>query len=102
MTATTRPEVEELLEIVGNLPVSHVEEVLDFARFLEWRSQRNYTAPEAETEDAFDAENDAWDALFATEQSQRLLSRLAAQAIKNDDAGETVELVFDADGNLLD
>ncbi len=102
MTATTRPEINELLEIVVSLPVSHVEEVLDFARFLEWRSQRNHTAPEVEMEDASDAENDAWDALFATEQSQRLLSRLAAQAIENDDAGETVELILDADGNLLD
>lgn len=102
MTTTTRHEVEELLEIVRNLPVSHVEEVLDFARFLEWRSQHRQALSEIDVEDVSDAENEAWDALFATEQSQRLLSRLAAQAIEDDESGETVELVFDANGNLID
>lgn len=102
MTATTRHEVEELLEIVGNLPVSRVEEVLDFARFLEWRSQREQTLSGIDIEDASNAENEAWDALFATEQSQGLLSRLAAQAVEDDEAGETVELVLGTDGTLLD
>ena len=102
MTTTIRHEVEELLEIVRNLPVSRVEELLDFARFLAWRSQHRQVFSEIDVEDTSDAENEAWDALFATEQSQRLLSRLAAQAIEDDESGETVELVFDANGNLID
>ena len=102
MTTTTRHEVEELLEIVRNLPVSHVEEVLDFARFLEWQSQHRQALSEIGVEDVSDAENEAWDEILATQQSQRLLSRLAAQAIEDDESGETVELVFDANGNLID
>lgn len=102
MAITTRHEVEELLEIVRNLPVAHVEEVLDFARFLEWQSQHRQALSEIGVEDVSDAENEAWDEILATQQSQRLLSRLAAQAIEDDESGETVELVFDANGNLID
>ena len=100
MATTTRHEVEELLDIVRNLPVSHVGEVLDFARFLEWRSQRQQMASEVDIENVSDAENEIWDALFASEQSQQLLSRLAAQALAEDEAGETSDLLLDADGNL--
>lgn len=102
MTTTTRHEVEELLEIVRNLPVSRVEEVLDFARFLEWRSRNDQAVSDDELEGASDAENEAWDTIFANERSQQLLSRLALQAIAEDETGATTALLFDADGNLID
>lgn len=102
MTTTTRHEVEELLQIVRNLPVARVEEVLDFARFLEWRSRNEQSVSDEELQDASDAENEAWDTLFANERSQQLLSRLALQALAEDEAGATTELLFDADGNLID
>ena len=98
MTTTTRHEVEELLEIIRNLPVSRVEEVLDFARFLQWRS-RNAQVVSDDVEGASDAENEDWDTLLANERSQQLLSRLALQAITEDEAGATTALLFDADGN---
>ena len=66
MTTATRHEVEELLDIVRNLPVSHVGEVLDFARFLEWRSQRQQIASEVDIENVSDGENEIWDTLFAS------------------------------------
>ena len=102
MTTTTSHELEELLEIVRNLPTAHVEEMLDFARFLEWRSQRAQIASEADLDRPSDAETEAWDTLLASRESQRMLSRLAAKAIEEDDAQETTELAFDADGNLVD
>ena len=102
MTTSTSHELEELLEIVRNLPMVHVEEVLDFARFLEWRVQRTQASSDEAIDRPSDAENEAWDPLLASGRSQQVLSRLAAKAIKDDEEQETVELVFDADGNLID
>lgn len=102
MTNSTSHELEELLEIVRNLPITHVEEVLDFARFLEWRTQRTHASSDDALDRPSDAENEAWDILLASGESQQVLSRLAAKAINDDENQETVDLVFDADGNLID
>ena len=102
MTTSTSHELEELLEIVRNLPMAHVEEVLDFARFLEWRAQRTQAPSEETLDRPSNAENEAWDALLASGRSKQVLSRLAAKAIEDDEDGKTIELVFDADDNLVD
>ena len=102
MTTSTSHELEELLEIVRNLPMAHVEEVLDFARFLEWRAQRTQAPSEETLDRPSNAENEAWDALLASGRSKQVLSRLAAKAIEDDEDGKTIDLVFDADDHLVD
>lgn len=43
-----------------------------------------------------------WDRLFARPEAQRVMLDMAREALTEEDAGLTVEMAFDEDGNLIE
>ena len=99
----TKAYEQKLVRIVRTLPVQRVAELIDFAEFLQERAQANeeILAEDARAEDIKVSEA-RWDALFASDASQRLLAKLAQEALAEDELGLTVEMVFDEDGGLIE
>ncbi len=91
---------KQLLRIVHRLPPDRVAQVIDFAAFLESRLKTKTEEIEDENEEAIAAENARWDALLATDESQRLLEKLADQAEQDIKAGKAREMKFTEDGEI--
>lgn len=84
-----------LIQIVRKLPPERVSEVLDFAQFLEFQVAKTGEGDQQYTED--DAR---WDALLATEESQRLLEKMADEALSEIEAGQARPIVSAEDGEI--
>jgi len=94
-TAQVEKIEQALIHTVRRLPPERASEVLDFARFLEIQEAR------AGGEEPEYTEDDArWDALLATEASQRLLEKLADEALAEIEAGKAQPMVFTEDGEI--
>ncbi len=91
---------ETLISILHALPMDRVEQVVDFARFIQWQeiAQRN-VLHEDETEEEVRADNERWDATFAA--SPDKLKRLADEARAEIKAGRTLEMIFTEDGRIV-
>jgi hypothetical protein len=101
-TQVTLQEYEKkLIAIVRRLPLERVFQVIDFAQFLEFQTTKTYELlDEDESEEEIAAENARWDALLATDESQRLLERMADEAWAEIQAGHAVPMVFTEDGEI--
>jgi hypothetical protein len=89
-----------LIQIARVLPPNRVEQLVDFARFLESQSlteelQRDKDLADVETDNA------QWDTLLATEASQALLGKLADEALAEHRAGKTRPMAFDDKGRII-
>jgi hypothetical protein len=76
---------QTLVSIARTLPLDQLLELIDFARFLQTRSQRD---------------KEQWDELLASPQSQSMLATMAAEARKDFRAERTTETAFTEDGEL--
>jgi hypothetical protein len=96
MQITLQPTAYEqkLIRIVRRLPPERVTQVIDFAQFLESKLD------EEESEEEIAAENARWDALLATEEAQRLLEKMADEALADMRAGRARPMVFTEDGEI--
>jgi hypothetical protein len=72
---------QELFQIVQRLPQERVLEILDFAQFLESKIKTADTELGAESEGAISQGDTRWDALLASDESQRLLEKMADEAL---------------------
>ena len=98
MSETVQAEKVEraLIRIVRRLPPERASEVLDFAQFLESQAAKASEGDQEYTED--DAR---WDALLATEESQRMLEKLADEALAEIEVGQARPMAFSDDGEIL-
>ncbi len=94
-----RASEQKLVEIVRRLPPEGLVEVIDFAQFLESRIRKT-DDDLGESQEASTEENARWDMLLATDDSQRLLERLADEAIADIQAGCAKPIVFTKDGEI--
>jgi len=85
-----------LVKTVRKLPPQKAEQLLDFARFLE---AQMLTQELVQTEEPSHvaADNEKWDAVLESEESQNLLEKLAREASAEYKAGNTVPMTFDDD-----
>ncbi len=90
---------QELLRILRSLPPNRVAEVIDFAAFLKSRIA-DEVQDEDETVEEIRASEEKWDALFATEESQRLLGKMADEVRAEIRAGRTRPMIFTEDGEI--
>jgi hypothetical protein len=91
----------ELIKIVRRLPPERVSQVIDFAQFLEFQITKTYDDDLLdENEEEIAAENARWDALLATDESQRLLEKMADEARAEIQAGRARPMVFTEDGEI--
>lgn len=95
-----------LISIVRRLPTERVSQVIDFARFIEWQvseSDNNGLLHDSEeSEEEIRASEEKWDRLLAKPEAQHLMMEMAREALAEHDAGLTMEMAFDADGNLIE
>ena len=73
-TAVSKDYEQTLIQIVRNLPRNRVEQLIDFAHFLEYRAvEEGYGEEdqEIETEEEIRASEEKWDKLFAKPEAQR-------------------------------
>jgi hypothetical protein len=94
-TAETRKYERALIQIVRRLPPERASEVLDFAQFLEFQAARTGEGKVYTEDDA------RWDALLATAESQRLLEKMADEALSEIEAGQARPMVFAEDGEIV-
>ena len=102
-TQTKQPAAyeQELIRVVRRLPPERVSQVVDFARFLEFqviKTGDDDLLDEDQSES--EAEIAQWDALLATDESQRLLEKMADEAWAEIQAGQAKPMVFTEDGEI--
>jgi len=94
---------QKLMGIAHRLPPERVSQVIDFAQFLEFqitRTDNDERLDEDESEEEIAVENARWDALLATDASQRLLEKMADEAWAEIQAGHARPMVFTADEEI--
>ena len=89
-----------LINTMRILPSERVEQLVDFARFLQAQSLSDQLMQE-ENSAAVAADNARWDALLATNQSQDLLEKLADEALAEYRAGKAQPMRFDDAGRMI-
>jgi hypothetical protein len=99
-TVTNRDYEQTLIKIARVLPSSRVEQLVDFARFLEAQILsedliKQESVPEIE------ADNEKWEALMATDESQALLDKMAVEALVEHRAGKTTPMAFNNKGRIV-
>ncbi len=91
---------EAVINIMRRLPPERVSELVDFARFLEFRATERYEDwVEIQSEQAASAEQ-RWDELFARPEAKQLMRQMAREAQADYQAGRTTEIVEAEDGRL--
>ena len=91
---------QKLVEIIRRLPPERVIEVVDFAQFLEFQTTKDGVLDEDVSEEQISAENARWDALLALDESQRLLEKMADEALAEIQARRARPMVFTEDGEI--
>lgn len=74
---------KQLIGIIRKLPPDRVSQVIDFAKFLESQLSgilNHNTGSQDKTEEEISEENERWDTLLATDESQQLLEKMADEA----------------------
>ncbi len=93
-TATSKKYERILMNAVRVLSPDRAAQLVDFARYLEAQMLNEELLREEDPE-GVEAENAQWDTLLASDKSQRLLDKLAAEAQAEYQAGKTRPLTFD-------
>jgi hypothetical protein len=92
---------QKLIGIIRRLPPERVSEVIDFAQFLESQTKTyQEELDEGASEQDISADNARWDALLATDESQRLLEKMADEALAEIQAGRARPMTFTEDGEI--
>ena len=87
-TVMNKENEQTLIKIVRVLSSDRVEQLIDFARFLEAQILSEDIIKEEGTSE-IEADNEQWDALLATDKSQALLETMAVEALAEHKAGKT-------------
>lgn len=94
---TSTPE-QTVIHIMHKLPPESVSDLLDYARFLEFRAAepcQDWMEAEGEQDDQARAAEQRWDALFAQPAARQLMRQMAQEARAEYRAGRTTEIVED-------
>ncbi len=84
---------QTLINIARFLPSNRVEQLVDFARFLEAQIlSENLVKEEAIQE--IEADNERWDVLMATDKAQSLLEKMAGEALVEHPTSKTKPVEF--------
>jgi hypothetical protein len=90
---------QTLIKIARVLPPDRVEELVDFARFLEAQILSEKLLQEEDSVE-IEGDNERWDALLATDEAQSLLEKLAGEALAEHPSGKTEPMAFNDEGRI--
>ncbi|MBF0228816.1 MAG: hypothetical protein HQK63_04390 [Desulfamplus sp.] len=92
---------QQLISIIRRLPTDQISQVVAFAKFLELQFREVPNFPyQNETEKNIAEENKQWDRLFARDDSQRLLEKMADEALAEINEGKVKKIIFTEDGQI--
>ncbi len=98
-TVRTADYEQALINIVQSLPSERVEQIVDFARFIQFLElAERGILHEDETEEEIRADNERWEATFSA--SRDKLRALAREAREEIQAGRTMAMTFTDDGEI--
>ena len=90
---TNKDNERTLIKIARVLPSNRVEQLVDFARFLEAQILNEDLIKE-EAPLVVAADNEQWEAFMATDEAQTLLNKMANEALSEHQAGKTKTMGF--------
>ena len=92
---------QKLIGIIRRLPLERISQVIDFAQFLELQITKTHEEIlDDVNEEEIAEENVQWDALLATDESQRLLEKMADEALAEIQAGKARTMIFTEYGEI--
>jgi hypothetical protein len=100
----TFPCEQTVIRIMRKLSPEQVQELVDFARFLEFRMTNKDEGSEAndvpETTESMTASEEQWEQLLARPEAKRVLRDMAREALEDYRAGRTTEITISKEGRL--
>jgi hypothetical protein len=87
---------DQLVKIVRRLPEDRAQQLVDFARFLEFQTSGEFADRIAQEEES----EEQWDELLARPDSQKLLREMAREAREDYAAGRTTGIIETDEGEL--
>jgi hypothetical protein len=98
------PYEQTVIRIMRKLSPEQVLELVDFARFLEFRMTNKEEVEEAadipETPESITASEEQWEQLLARPEAKRVLRDMAREALEDYRAGRTTEITVTKEGRL--
>jgi len=95
---------QTVVNIMRRLPPERVGELVDFARFLEFRSTDQFLdwldATAVQAQEATKLKEDAWDSLLAQPEAKRELRQLVQEARTEYATGQATDITMTDDGRL--
>ncbi len=94
-----------VINIIRKLPPERVQQLVDFARFLELQiAQKNHKdrfgEKEIETEEGIRASEEKWDVLFTKPEAKHVMREMAHEALEDYRAGRSTSIAITKDGRL--
>lgn len=97
-TATAKKDEQKIIAIMRHLPPERKAQMLAFARFLAFETFQ--TADPDFLEDAYTEADAKWDEMLASKEGQRVLEKLADEALAEIRAGKATEIVLTEEGEI--
>lgn len=91
---------QQFLMMIRRLPTASVLQLIEFARFLEFKIQCQNQVTEPDNRVNLQEQNDPWDNLLAQPKAKRRLRELAQEALVEERNGHTTEIKVTPDGRL--
>ena len=93
---------QKIIAIMRHLPPERKAQMLAFARFLAFETFQTVDPDflEDELEDTYTEADAKWDEMLASEEGQRVLEKLADEALAEIRAGKATEVTFTEEGEI--
>ncbi|MEZ4659513.1 MAG: hypothetical protein R2911_18290 [Caldilineaceae bacterium] len=103
MTLQAIPEMpkyeQALIGIIHTLPAERIQQILDYARYIQTQTLEDFALLEDENPEDIAADEARWDAQFAASQSE--LTTMAARVRAEIAAGKARPMGFTKDGKIV-
>ena len=93
---------QKVITIIRKLPPDRITQLLDFALFLEFQMNNSHLQTnEIEDVDVVASDNDKWDKLISSSESQILLEKMADSAMADIKANLSRPMAFSNEGKII-
>jgi hypothetical protein len=89
---------QTVIGIIRKLPPEHVVQLVNFARFLEFQTTKEYK--DWLEEEEIETAEEKWDELLAKPEAKRVMREMAREAREDYRAGRTTDIEITEDGRL--
>ena len=93
----------KLVALMRKLPPERGQQILDFARFIVYetfKTKDDQVLEDVALEEEYTENDQRWEALFASEESQNALDKLADEALADIRAGKASAMIFTPTGEI--